>query len=108
MLSYTPEGYLPSRHPKRGHMGSLQALEMARLTDLDTGLRWHLQSNHYPPIPLSMVEPCKAAIDAYGDEDYRREIPLPDGVSYRGRPTAPASAIVTEHHLDAFINQEDE
>ena len=89
-------------------MGSLQASEMARLTDLDTGLRWHLQSNHYPPVPLSMVTPCKAAIDAYQDEDYQREISLPEGIAYRGLPTAPASAIVEQHHLHAFIEREDE
>ena len=84
-------------------MGSLQAQEMARLTDLDTALRWHLQSNHYPPVPLSMLKPCKAAIEAFQDEDWDREIPL-NGTTYKGRiTTAPARAIVEQHHLQAFI-----
>lgn len=89
-------------------MGHLQASEMARLTDLDTALRWHLQHNHYPPVPLSMLPACKAAIVAYEDEDYQQAIELPKGVSWKGKPSAPASAIVTDHHLDAFISREDE
>ena len=89
-------------------MGSLQAHEMARLADFDTALRWHLSSNHYPPIPLSMLAPCKAAIAAYQGADYTREILLPAGVAYRGCATSPASAIVEQHHLAAFLEQEEE
>ena len=89
-------------------MGSLQASEMARLCDRDTVLSWHLQSNHYPPVPLSMIPACKAAIEAYEDEDYHRAITLPDGVSWQGKLTAPASAVVESHHLDAFINQSED
>ena len=87
-------------------MGRLQASEMARLTDIDTALSWHLQSNHYPPVPLSMVGPCKRAIVAYRAEDYDRAIRLPKGVSYRGSKTAPASAIIEQHHLDAFLTED--
>lgn len=89
-------------------MGSLQAQEMATLTDLDTALAWHLRSNHYPPIPLTMVEPCKQAIDAYWEDDLDKEIDLPEGVFYRGEPTAPARAIIVNHHLDAWCSDAEE
>lgn len=89
-------------------MGNLQAQEMAALTDLDTALAWHLRSNHYPPIPLTMVEPCKQAIDAYWEEDLDREIQLPDGVYYRGSETAPAREIIINHHLDPWCADEDD
>jgi hypothetical protein len=88
-------------------MGYLHAIEFAQ-GDLDTGLTWHLQSNHYPPIPLTMLEPCKEAINAIRDEDFYREIALPEGVLYKGRTTAPAWAISDQHHLDAWIESEDE
>jgi hypothetical protein len=55
-----------------------------------------------------MVQPCIEAIDAYYDEDYRREIDLPQGVLWRGQVTAPASAIVEQHHLSWFIDPADE
>jgi hypothetical protein len=82
-------------------MGSVTAIGLAdSVLDLETQLAYHLQGNHYPPVPLSMVQPCIEAIDAYYDEDYRREIDLPQGVLWRGQVTAPASAIVEQHHLD--------
>lgn len=87
-------------------MGRLQAEEMKRLADLDTALSWHLQCNHYPPVPLSMLPACKAAITAYREEDYRRLIDLPKGVLWRGQTQAPASAVVEGHHLDTFVEED--
>lgn len=94
-------------------MGTLKALEMAELVadgtaTLEIALSYHLQNNHYPPVPVSMIPACIAAIAAFKQGDYNRAIALPDGVSYRGQDEAPASAIVEAHHLDAFIEQEEE
>jgi hypothetical protein len=50
-----------------------------------------------------MVQPCIDAIDAFYDEDFDRQIKMPEGVSYRGLDIAPASAIVESHHLEWFI-----
>ena len=92
-------------------MGSNFATELADNDlfdlDLETAIGYHLQGNHYPPVPLSMVEPCIEAIDAFYDEDYNREITLPEGVLWRGQVTAPASAIVDAHHLNAWLPEED-
>jgi len=88
-------------------MGHLQALEFAE-GDLDTGLTWHLRSNHYPPIPLTMLEPCKIAIQACNEGDWYHEVALPEGVTYKGEITAPAWAIVEQHHLDAWIDYPEE
>lgn len=71
--------------------------------DLETQIEMHLRGNHYPPVPASMVQPCIDAIDAYHDEDYQREIELPEGISWRGENSAPASAIVEAHHLSAWL-----
>jgi len=70
-------------------MGSITAIGLADTTlDLETQLAYHLQGNHYPPIPKIMVQPCIEAIDAYYDEDYSRKIELPvvDGfqISWKG------------------------
>jgi len=86
-------------------MGSVTAIGLAESElDLEKQLAYHLQGNHYPPVPLSMVQPCIDAIDAAYDEDYDREIEMPEGVSYKGLTTAPAWAIIEQHHLDWFIN----
>ena len=92
-------------------MGSNFATELADEEllglDLETSIAIHLQANHYPPVPTSMVEPCIAAIDAYYDEDYQRLIDLPAPITWRDQNQAPASAIVEAHHLDAWLPQYD-
>ena len=87
-------------------MGYNTALDLADL-DLEQGIAIHLQGNHYPPVPLSMVQPCIDAIDAFYDEDYNKLIEMPEGVSYRGEKFAPASAIIEQHHLDAWLPESD-
>ena len=85
-------------------MGSVTAIGLAdSVLDLETQLAYHLQGNHYPPVPLSMVQPCIEAIDAAYDEDYERFIAMPEGVFYKGMSHAPARAIIEQHHLEWFI-----
>lgn len=88
-------------------MGSLQAQEMAELMDTRSAIAWHLRSNHYPPVPLSMVDPCLDAIEACLDEDYDRLINL-NGNLWRGNDSAPAYAIVEGHHLQTWIELDEE
>jgi hypothetical protein len=75
--------------------------------DLEMAISIHLQSNHYPPVPLSMVEPCIEAIDAYYEDNYDKMIEMPEGVSYKGNTHAPAWAIIQQHHLDAWLPESD-
>jgi hypothetical protein len=85
-------------------MGSVTAIGLAdSVLDLETQIGYHLQGNHYPPVPLSMVQPCIEAIDAAYDEDYNREIEMPEGITYKGKTTAPAHAIINQNHLNWFI-----
>ena len=72
--------------------------------DIEQQIAIHLSANHYPPVPSFMVAPCIEAIDAVNDLGlWDLEIPLPEGVSWRGLTTAPAHAIIEAHHLDAWI-----
>jgi len=98
-------------------MGSLQAAEMAELMTIEDGLAWHLRSNHYPPVPLVMIQPCLEAIEAALAVDWHKQIKLPfdgerDGkpfqITWRGQDTAPAWAIIEGHHLDAWVTLDEE
>ena len=98
-------------------MGSNMATEMADGTledlgihlDIETQIGIHLASNHYPPIPSIMIEPCIEAIDAVNDLGlWDLEIALPEGVSWRGLTSAPAHAIISNHHLEAWIIEREE
>jgi len=85
-------------------MGSVTALGIQdSVLDLETQLAYHLQGNHYPPVPLSMVQPCIDAIDAMYAEESDTPIALPEGITYKGRTTAPARAIVEQHHLSFWL-----
>ena len=71
--------------------------------DLSTAIKIHLTSNHYPPVPTSMVLPCIEAIEAYNEGETDREIAMPEGITYKGFNTAPAYAIIEQHHLEAWL-----
>ena len=90
------------------NMGAQYASELARfVTDeglrLDVALLAHFQGNHYPPIPSSCVNSAIAAIDAADSGAWDSEIDLPRGVSWRGRHSAPARAIIEGWHLKEFL-----
>ena len=85
-------------------MGSKIAQEISEMNvSLEQKLSWHLQTNHYPPVPLVMVKPCIEAINCWFDGDDDVEIEMPKGVTYKGMTTAPAWAIIEQHHLDWFL-----
>jgi len=86
-------------------MGYNTALDLSEELELDLemAIGIHLRSNHYPPVPLAMVQPCIDAIDAYYEDDFDREITLPEGITWRNQDTCPASAIIDAHHLDAWL-----
>jgi len=73
----------------------------------DLGLLAHLQGNHYPPVPASMLGPSKRAISAVNRGNHDAKIKLPEGVLYRGEKHAPAHAIVEQHHLHAWLKPTD-
>lgn len=91
-------------------MGYNYAQDLATNTSItiERQLEIHLQANHFPPVPKSMVQPCIEAIDAYWDGDIHKLISLPEGVGYNGLTVAPAYAIVDAHHLEAWITSEEE
>ena len=98
-------------------MGSNMANEMANGVldelgihlDLETQISIHLTSNHYPPVPATMVLPCIQAIDAVNDAGlWDLPILLPEGVTWRNETMAPASAIIEAHHLEAWLIEREE
>jgi len=93
-------------------MGSVTALGIKdTVLDLETQILYHLKGNHYPPVPAEMVAPCIEAIDAYYDEDYDRMIDMPMvgnfQITYKGAIQAPARAIISQHHLEFWLPEEE-
>jgi hypothetical protein len=75
--------------------------------NIDVTLHWHLRSNHYPPLPLDLIEPCKQAIEAGHEEAWGRRIDMPEGLQFRGRDWATAQDIIESCHLEAFFEDEE-
>jgi hypothetical protein len=69
---------------------------------------FHLQENHQPSIPLSMVDTCIRAIEYANDGDFNTIIALPEGTLYKGANTASVETIVESHHLHHFITSKRE
>jgi hypothetical protein len=93
-------------------MGSVTALGIQdTVLDLETQLAYHLKANHYPPVPVEMVQPCIDAIDAFYDDDTSRMIDMPMvgdfQILYRGETQAPAYAIIEQHHLSFWLPEEE-
>lgn len=74
---------------------------MFKQIGIDEALAIHLQYNHYPPVTLEMIEPCKKAID-YCNKG------LSDNTVLCGTEWIPAWEIVDDLHLDEWLTGEDE
>lgn len=85
--------------------GTLENLGIS--LSLEDQITIQLRSNHYPPVPHSMVQPCIEAIIACNEDESNRQIELPEGVLWRNQNTAPAYAIVEGHHLEAWVDYGD-
>lgn len=85
-------------------MGYLSAVDMREQAGDDVALRWHLISNHYPPLPESLLPVTKQVIDLARNEEWEELVTLPKGVSYRGKNKAPVSECVRAWHLNAFLS----
>ena len=90
-------------------MGSNTAHDLVEnVIDIRQSIAIQLQHNHYPPVPLSMVEPCIEAIYAVSEGLTYKQIQLPKGVYWREYPTAPAHVIVESHHLQPWCDYDND
>lgn len=91
-------------------MGAMTAMDLANGDlglSLEDSIRIHLTSNHYPPVPASMVPACIEAIDCVNSGMPMALVDLPEGVSFRGSTQAPAYDIVEQHHLEFWLAEEE-
>ena len=59
-------------------MGRLTAETLAEEFEMGSGLREHIRTNHYPPLPSAYVDIARHAINVYNntaDLDYLIELP---------------------------------
>lgn len=89
-------------------MGLSSAMDMRdQDISLEAQISWHLQSNHYPPIHESMIPTCIEAIDLANCGMWNVNVSLPEGVGYRGLTVAPVWAIIEQHHLEPWLEEDE-
>lgn len=95
-------------------MGAQFAQELSG-DDLGLGMREslgiHLRHNHYPPVPLAMVDVCINAIVSFremGRASLDTRLGLPEGVSWKGQDTVPVHAVISNFHLDSWLEDDSE
>jgi hypothetical protein len=87
-------------------MGNMHAQEYAAIGGRQA-LAAHLQSNHYPPVPLVMLPVAEAAIDHANADEWDALVDLPEGVEWRGKPHAPVAMVIDAFHLDAWLSHDE-
>ena len=83
-------------------MGYMQASEMRRFLAEDQALRWHLTSNHYPPIHEAFLPSVKTTLEHARAEEWDEQIELPNGKVLSVRD------VVEQLHLQAFLEPGDD
>lgn len=81
--------------------------QLEEISDQWKLVAYHLQNNHYPPVPLSMVDTCIRAIEYAEQGEWNLEVMLPEGTTYKGSTHASVETIVESHHLHYFIKDSD-
>lgn len=87
-------------------MGALHAAEFAEHVEdgavsFDAAIRWHLGSNHFPPINPVFDDAAKTAIENVNVGDYDIEIELPNG------RILTSGEIVEQLHLEPFLDRDE-
>lgn len=84
-------------------MGRMGLQSMIEWATTENALIWHLTANHYPPLPVSLVATCLAAIDCANMDEWDTEVELPEGALINGKNTVRAGDIIEDLHLHDFI-----
>lgn len=75
---------------------------------LEDAILVHLTSNHYPPLPTSLVPVAVQAIEAVNASDPHAIVRLPLGHAFRGYTSAEAHELVEGLHLEAWVENNDD
>lgn len=83
-------------------MGAARSYDIAALIVEGTistqlALEYHLQQNHFPPVPVAIVPQCIEAIEHAANEDWDHTITAPSGRDLS------VSEWIDELHLQPFV-----
>jgi hypothetical protein len=81
-------------------------IEIVNLMDLEKGIRWHLQYNHYPPVSSEMIPIAVKAVRLCREDKFGETIVT--FFEHQGYGWSfPAGVIVEAYHLEPWVNELD-
>lgn len=83
-------------------MGRMGAESMREHAGDETALRWHLSSNHYPPVHPVFLETARQAITLANQGEWDAVITMPNGI------TKSVAGIIEGLHLESFIETDED
>jgi len=81
-----------------------QAIVMANMINLEQEIQWHLQHNHYPPVPREMIQNAVEAVKLCREDKFNETIITVfehQGFGW----SVPAYVIVEAYHLELWVNE---
>lgn len=89
-------------------MGRIALEGMREVADEDTALRWHLFSNHFPPLPEGVLGLAKRVLKAWREGRREAKIDIAEVGRHRTYGTVvPIGMCVREWHLEGFLDDDD-
>lgn len=88
-----------------GYMSALDMNEQAGCTYAT--MKWHLQSNHYPPHPEYMIPFALKAVEYANKGNFDHMLTVPKPATFRGKRKCSVYDAIESLHLDAFITWEE-
>jgi hypothetical protein len=85
-------------------MRHIHALEILNLITLEGDLRWHLQNNHYPPVPDVIIPMAVKAVILCRNDKFNETIVTFFEHQFYGW-SVPAYAVVEAYHLEPWVNE---
>jgi hypothetical protein len=87
---------------RTGAMGMAAAVGDSTIS-LEAAIHWQLTSNHYPPLPVSLIPAAMRALKAARKEQWHRKVLMPKEIKFRGLRLAPVGDLIEALHLEDFI-----
>lgn len=87
---------------RTGAMGMAEAVSDSSIS-IEAALHWQLTSNHYPPLPATLIPTALRAIKKARKGEWRSKVLMPTNLLFRGLRLAPVGDLIEALHLEDFV-----
>jgi hypothetical protein len=80
-----------------------QEMEMLNVLKMEKSIRWHLQCDCYPPVPIEMIPVAMKAVIPCRENKFSENllVPFEDRIGWM----VPAHIVVETYHLEPWVTE---